>query len=63
MDEVSRQRQWQLRMRAEGRCPKCGELRRPGETRTHCDLCNEKMNALARVRKAKLTKARREPML
>lgn len=54
---VSRQRLWQLRKRAEGRCTRCGALR-DGKSKDYCDKCRKRHNAYVRSGYAK-RKARR----
>ncbi len=47
MSELSRQRAWQLRKVADGRCPQCGREVIPNEKgvkRYRCDLCSDKAN-------------------
>lgn len=43
MKKVSRQREWQLRKIAEGRCRTCGKVRQ-GRSRNLCDECLDKNN-------------------
>jgi hypothetical protein len=48
---VSRQRRWQQRVRAEGRCTECGQPRGDDGTNQHCRPCANKKNIDVRNRR------------
>lgn len=53
MKPISRQRAWQLRKQAEGKCTQCGNPSR--ESKTQCEECAVK-NATASLRRYHLKK-------
>ena len=48
---VSRQRRWQVKQQAAGRCWICGKKRHLWAC--YCDLCQERQNAMKRAQRAR----------
>lgn len=48
--EMSRQRKWQLKMVAEGKCSQCGKYREDSPYKTRCKVCAKKTRDRRRLR-------------
>jgi tRNA(Ile2) C34 agmatinyltransferase TiaS len=49
-EELSRQRRWQIKMEAEGKCPRCGAKVKSKLKFKHCDNCRQKSREAYRKR-------------